>query len=261
VSEVSKPTDPAAELSIDLKDPGVAAILAWLIPGLGHWYQGRRAKAVLYFVAIMGLFGWGVYLGGSGESFPADGRNVTIGYGRAVYFAWRADDRRFYYLAQVFVGLPALPALYQAHRMDEGNHRMDEANQMYEEAKRLEREASMEIEPKRSTKINEAKRLKEAVKAMGVRWGGFMAPPLPEIVARQYPNSPNADQPTADELNKHLHRYFDLATFYTTVAGLLNVLAIYDAWAGPVVVKPAKKDDDEEEDDGKGKDTSGKKED
>ncbi len=213
MSEVSKPTDPADELSIDLKDPGVAAILAWLIPGLGHWYQGRRAKAVLYFVAIMGLFGWGIYLGGSGESFPEDGRNVTIGYGRAVYFAWRPDDRRFYYLAQVFVGLPALPALYQAHRMEQGQK---------------------------------------------VLWGGFMAPP---IAGRPNPNGPNADQPTADELNKHLNRYFDLATFYATVAGLLNVLAIYDAWAGPVVVKPAKKDDEDDNEKDNKKDEADKKED
>ena len=44
--------------AIDLKDPALAALLAWLIPGLGHWYQGRRAKAVLFFVCIMGLFAY-----------------------------------------------------------------------------------------------------------------------------------------------------------------------------------------------------------
>ena len=106
-----------------------------------------------------------------------------------------------YYVAQVFVGLPALPALYQAHRMEQG---------------------------------------------LPVRWGGLMAPPLPEIGGRPNPNGKNANQPTADELNKRLNRYFDLATFYATVAGLLNVLAIYDAWAGPVIVKPAKKEDEDD---------------
>ena len=78
---------------------------------------------------------------------------------------------------------------------------------------------------------------------------------------RPNPNGPNADQPTADELNKHLNRYFDLATFYATVAGLLNVLAIYDAWAGPVVVKPAKKDDEEDNEKDNKKDEADKKED
>ena len=201
MAEVSKPTDPAVDPPLDLKDPAVAAILAWLIPGLGHWYQGRRAKSVLYFVAIMGLFGWGVYLGGSGRPLKDDGRNVTIGYGRAVYFSWW-PEHRWPYFCQVFAGLPALPALYQAHRMDQGQR---------------------------------------------VLFGGFMAPPLPERVARANPNGPNADQPTSHELNKLLNRYFDLATFYTMVAGLLNVLAIYDAWGGPVVVQPSKKDKDPDE--------------
>ena len=52
-------------------------------------------------------------------------------------------------------------------------------------------------------------------------------------------DDPNFDQPTAHDLHKLLHRYFELAGFFTMVAGLLNVLAIYDAWAGPVVVHAA----------------------
>ena len=92
----------------------MAALLAWLIPGLGHWYQGRRAKAVLYFVCIMGLFSYGLYLGGSSETcIQSQG---TIGYGRAVYFSWRQGDRRWPYLCQIGMGLPALPALIQANR-------------------------------------------------------------------------------------------------------------------------------------------------
>ncbi len=105
-----------AEETIDLKEPGLAAFLAWLVPGLGHWYQGRTAKAVLYFVCIMGLFGYGVYLGSSNEKCR-DG-NGTIGYGRAVYFSWRDSDWRLSYLGQVGVGLPSLPALIQASRMN-----------------------------------------------------------------------------------------------------------------------------------------------
>ena len=102
--------------AIDLKDPALAAILAWLVPGLGHWYQGRRAKAVLFFVCIMGLFGYGLWLGGSDQPC-IDGRG-KIGYGRAVYFSWQKDDRRLPYLCQIFVGLPALPALVQASWMN-----------------------------------------------------------------------------------------------------------------------------------------------
>lgn len=182
---------PAAE-TIDLKDPALAAFLAWLVPGLGHWYQGRRAKAALYFVCIMGLFIYGLYLGG----------NQAFGYGRAVYFSWRPGDQRLAYLCQVGVGLPALPALVQASRMS-----------------------------------NQRK----------VWWGGFMAPPHPDQWAGPSEKDPNADQPTAGELHKQLARYFELASFFTMVAGLLNVLVIYDAWAGPVAAHPASKKEEKKE--------------
>ena len=40
--------------AIQLKDPLVAGVLAWLIPGLGHFYQGRNAKGALFAICIMG---------------------------------------------------------------------------------------------------------------------------------------------------------------------------------------------------------------
>ena len=95
---------------INLKDPLLAAFLAWLLPGLGHAYQGRYAKAILFFVFIMGTFVFGVYLGSSNE----------VGVGRVVYASWREEDRRFAYLGQIGVGLPALPALLQANRAHNG---------------------------------------------------------------------------------------------------------------------------------------------
>ena len=185
--------------SIDLKDPALAAFLAWLVPGLGHWYQGRKAKAVLYFVCIVGLFAYGAYLSSSNEKC-IDG-NGAIGYARAVYFSWRNGDHRLTYLCQIGVGLPALPALVQANRM--GNHRK-------------------------------------------VWWGGFMAPPLLDP-SRSNREDPNIDQPTPGELHRQLHRYFELAGFFTMVAGLLNVLAIYDAWAGPVPIQLVAKKEEKEE--------------
>jgi hypothetical protein len=177
--------------TIDLKDPILAALLAWLVPGLGHWYQGRNAKAVLFFVCIMGIFCFGLYLGGSTDKcLDSVG---TIGYGRAVYFSWNNEERRLPYLCQVCVGLPALPALFQANRM--GNHRE-------------------------------------------VLWNGFMAPPRSPGLPR---DDVNCNQPTAHDLHRVLNRRLELATFFTMVAGLLNVLAIYDAFAGPVTAQPVAK--------------------
>jgi hypothetical protein len=163
---------------IDLRDPALAAFLAWLIPGLGHFYQGRLAKAVLYCVTILGTFIYGIYLGGSSE----------LGWGRSVYFAWQPEDRRLHYLCQFWAGLPALPALVQAIRVHDGKDPVVD---------------------------------------------GFMAPPSMTI------DKPG--RPTLDRLNKDLNRYFELGSLYTMVAGLLNLLVIYDAWGGPVFAEPPKK--------------------
>lgn len=87
---------------IRLRDPGLAAFLAWLIPGLGHLYQRRTAKGLLFMITILGTFFYGLFLG----------------EGHVVYASWRPEDRRLHYLAQVGVGLPALPALVQARRAE-----------------------------------------------------------------------------------------------------------------------------------------------
>lgn len=191
------PTEPADE-TIDLKNPGLAAFLAWLVPGLGHLYQGRRAKAVLYFVSIMGLFACGIYLSSSNEK--CQGTNGTIGYGRVVYFSTSLREARLVNEpCQLGIGAPSLVALLQWQRMR--THRR-------------------------------------------VFWNGLMAPPWPSDAAREAAatfapadhNDPNIDQPSVGELHRQLHRYFELAGFFAMVAGLLNVLAIYDAWAGLVAM-------------------------
>lgn len=168
---------------IPLRDPFLAAALAWLIPGAGHWYQGRRSKAWLFFVCILGTFFYGLYLG----------------EGRVVYASMRAEDRHFPYLCQVAVGVPALPALVQAYRVNHG---------------------------------------KEPIPFPV--WDRFMVPPG---------LGKHGDGPSElDDLQKRLNRFFELGTVYTMVAGLLNVLAIYDAWGGPAESdQPAKKEEDEEE--------------
>ncbi len=81
-------------LKIQLRRPEFAAFLAWLIPGAGHYYQGRYGKAAMYCVSILSLFVIGMVLGG----------------GKVVYWSWEPEDRRYHYLCQVGVGLPALPA-------------------------------------------------------------------------------------------------------------------------------------------------------
>lgn len=80
---------------LPLRNPGLAALLAWLVPGLGHAYQGRYAKAALFAVCILGLFVWG----------------QIMAHGHAVYYRWDHEEWRAQLLAQVGVGTLALPAL------------------------------------------------------------------------------------------------------------------------------------------------------
>jgi hypothetical protein len=160
---------------LPLKEPLLSAFLAWLIPGAGHFYQGRTAKGLLFMTCILGTFFYGLFLGG----------------GRVVYASWRPEDMRLAYLCQIGVGLPALPALVQTYRVSHGK------------------------------------------------------PPLFDIMAP--PSLEGADRGT-DELarwHKELHRYFELGTAYTMIAGLLNILAVYDAWGGPLrLASEPKKDRD-----------------
>lgn len=176
--------------SIQLKDPLIAGVLGWLIPGLGHFYQGRNAKGALFTICILGTFIYGLYLGGGKEE----------GWGRAVYFSFRTNDWRLPWLCQIGVGFPTVPmTLLQAE-------------------------------------------LKEPI------LNGFMAPPpLPDSDSLR--NGPPGEPPPPDRMNlawinRLLPRYYELGTVYTMIAGLLNILAVYDACCGPVPAESAKKEDE-----------------
>jgi hypothetical protein len=181
--------------NVELKDPALAAFLAWLVPGLGHLYQGRKAKAALFCVCILGTFIYGLYLGSS----------ESLGAGRVVYFRWHKEEKRLPYLCQVGAGVVALPALVQARRVKNG---------------------------------------------LAPRWNGFMAPPA--LHGQPTTDDPSGHfdehgQPTLDHTHHELHHYFELGTVFTMIAGLLNVLVVYDAWGGPVFGETAKKEDEEQQ--------------
>lgn len=65
-------------------------VAAWALPGLGHWMQGRRLRALIVFVLLVGLFGLGTWF--------AAGTNLS-------------RERHFYYWSgQFLLGLPAILA-------------------------------------------------------------------------------------------------------------------------------------------------------
>jgi len=228
-SRATSKTSPET-ISIDLRDPWLAAFLAWLVPGLGHMYQRRWGKGGLFMTCIMGTFFYGLWLGG----------------GRVVYASFREGDVRYAYLCQVGVGLPALPAVVQAMRVGGPN-------------------------PKAPL------------------FGGVMAPPMlrGQIVPRDWAESQQAASPgdpqfshfipysrdELDPLNRQYVRfvpqdgtdqlgmwhykygsYFDLGTVFTMIAGLLNILAIWDAFDGPALPAAAAGEDESTAEEEKTKD-------
>lgn len=161
--------EPDSKVEVDLKDPSLAAILAWLWPGLGHIYQGRTAKGVLFMTCILGTFFFGLWMGDS----------------KVVYASMPFSDR-LPYVCQLGAGVVSLPAAVQLYRVRSGKDPL---------------------------------------------WNGFMAP---------------LSEQEAKDVHKNLHRYFELGTVYTMIAGLLNILVVYDAFGGPVQLIPEKEEKDPE---------------
>jgi hypothetical protein len=190
------PDDGAA---IDLKQPLLAMLLAWLLPGAGHLYQGRRFKGVLFLVVILSVYFTGFVLGG----------------GRVVYWSWKPGEQRWAMACQAGIGIAVLPAAAQSMLLNGSG--------------------------------------KAAVA------GGFMAPPvgLNQPVDEGYARDMIARTPSLteddfrrpprqrmweflrDELSIWHHdlgRWFEIGTLYTMIAGMLNMLVIYDAGFGPLGV-------------------------
>ncbi|MBS0261757.1 MAG: hypothetical protein JSS02_07355 [Planctomycetes bacterium] len=266
---------------VDLKDPMFAAILAWLVPGLGHLYQRRFFKAALYSVCILGTFFTG----------------LKVGHGQVVYFQWKqADNRTWAYLAQFWAGLPALPALAQSQLRNKAAFDVnyvpsaiqgvpydgrlfdvdgselgtltgqatlepvssaDKEDQFWEatvSGKLKTEQGEREIVCKVSQAADRSAKLDPEVAPWPVRkmigrfkeeggqqlsgrieggiprslWNRYCAP------LEDHPHPPGAGSMSQlDTAHSELGGRFELGVVYTVIAGLLNVLAIYDALEGP----------------------------
>jgi len=174
-----------APLEIELKEPWLAALLAWMLPGMGHMYQGRTGKGLLFFICVMGTFLFGLW----------------IGEGKVVYASSPGDEPwRWQYYCQLGVGVPALPALVQRERREDGKPPL---------------------------------------------WNSFMAPPSrePEPLVDDSGN-PTMQPNELAAWTVKMHPFYELGTVFTVIAGLLNILVICDAYAGPLVLIPRKKEAD-----------------
>lgn len=209
-------TSPDDGSAIDLRNPALAAALSWLLPGLGQCYQGRTFKGGLFMTSIVGALLTGLWIGG----------------GNVVYASWRPGEKRWAFLCQAAIGAAAVPALVQSSLLG-GPGRQPLA-------------ASPWFAPPliRGQPVSEAyaRRLADADPA--IEADDFRRQPNGTV---RYEPSQSGGQLSLWHLR--LGRFFDIGTLYTMLAGLLNLLVIYDAWAGPMRTPTAADESDDKKGD------------
>jgi hypothetical protein len=176
-----------------------AAFLSYLIPGLGQIYQGRVAKGVLFFVCVYALFFYGMYLGSGtvNVTHPTTRQITTYRVVGNVYLPDTFDHPN----SNPF-GLPrTLANIY---------NRPQFAGQFW-----------------------------VGVAAWPAVWQYLNYEPPPPPPAADTGPFPfyNFERTPSDEalnaLNVAGDKLLDLGWVYTVIAGVLNIMVIYDALAGP----------------------------
>lgn len=178
---------------IDLGRPAIAALLSWLVPGLGQILQGRTLKGGLFMGSLMATLVIGLWLGA----------------GRVVYASWRPGDVRLAFLGQAGIGAAAVPALLQALALGGPARQPLGAIPWF----------APPLRPGQLVSPAYAARLTRGEPGIEFAGGGAQA------------------RCAVDELSlwhARLGRTFDCGTLYTVIAGMLNLLVVFDAWAGPL---------------------------
>ena len=202
--------DDEEPIVVDLRDPKIAALLAWLFPGAGHFYQRRFAKGFLFMICVLITY----FIG------------LGLGHGRVVYASFKKEDFRWQYCCQLGVGALAMPAIVQAMKVKNDAPPFFVLCERFPADYAIESKATMRITEQSNPEKYDGPTLKD----------GFMAPPPGPI----FKNARRVDSLARWHFDyKH---YFDLGTVYTIVAGLLNLLAIYDAYCGPAILTPAQRE-------------------
>lgn len=201
--EILYPQDEGEPVVVNLRDPYWAAFLAWLWPGAGHLYQKRYAKGMLFMICVLSTFFYG----------------LGLGHGRVVYASSKPGDFRWQYGFQFGAGVVALPALVQSFKTGKGGDPYFVLCERYPEDYKIPALRFHRI-PEDNPNNYQGPTLKD----------GFMAPPAGPVRLN--------DPDTLGRWHFDYKHFFELGTLYTVVAGLLNMLAIYDAFCGPAILTP-----------------------
>lgn len=183
-----------------------AAFLSYLVPGVGQIYQGRIGKGLLFFFCLYGLFFYGMWLG-HGEARAGD-------QGKA-----EAEPRR------------QEAAAVSRYRISSNVYLPDTAEK---------------TNPLGLPRL--LANLYNRPQFAGQFWMGVAA--WPAIWQYQHPGGGflhgiigdfEATPPewAINEVQRHSNKLWDLGWVCTVIAGVLNILVMYDAYAGPLfVVRP-----------------------
>ncbi|WP_339612695.1 DUF6677 family protein [uncultured Rubinisphaera sp.] len=260
--------------TIDLKTPWLAALLSWLIPGAGQFYQRRYVKAFIFSFCILGSFFYGVALG--------EGRPVY-----SAYYEQREDQifrkRNYGYLSQVLLGISTMPALIQSKRFE-----ASQSDSSLDGTLNSHFEGTITGEPGQSSTVSGTIQLQKQPGMLGPEIRGTLSGSIAETgepfavelaefepgqdrltlgpqvsanpqrkVFMRVENVTNgnlapgsrllgyAERPFLDwyqvplqdeelrDLNARLGKRWELAMVFTWIAGLLNILCIWDAFEGP----------------------------
>lgn len=280
---------------INFRNRELAAVLAFLIPGAGHFYQGRRLKAGIYFTCILTLFFAGMVLGDwqpvySQVAYATGNDTLQMQVGERDY----GTDYSIGYAAQLFTGLPAVPSLIQQARFagDAGvlTTLTSELDSDFagvvggsDGSTILPATGRLRLSPGRfcsgrfegeardgtpiSFEITGPVELKLGREVFGSPRREIMlfgitdavvddmdAMYLRGTVSRSFINWYQAPRDNAelDRLHGKLSQNFDIACVFTWIAGLLNLMAIWDAYDGPAYgygdEEPDEEDDEEDKD-------------
>jgi TM2 domain-containing membrane protein YozV len=203
-----------------------AGVLSYLVPGLGQMVQGRVGKGLLFFVCIYTLFFYGLYLGT--DALTIEGRTYRITGN--VYLPdmavppqnpndreWPAVLQNLYnrpqFAGQFWVGIAAWPAIlqYRAYDRRQAEQVESELDDLYRKLGPL-KENDPEKAQTKQAEIDEKEKTQRH-------------PLLGDLMREPGAKAMNVVQNAGD-------KRLELAWVYTVIAGVLNIMVIYDAVAG-----------------------------
>ncbi|HEY2784993.1 MAG TPA: DUF6677 family protein [Fimbriiglobus sp.] len=176
----------------------LAAFLSFLLPGLGQVMQGRIAKGVLFFVCLNALFFYGMMMG--------RWKNV-----------WLPDVSK---LPPVEFAIRGTRIVVPDGPLKSISYRPQFLGQMFIGV------AAWPAMLQYATF--------DRNKAEGPLFGTYQRTPPQDVEEAREQGAENVA--TLNDLQRDGDKRWDLGWVFTVIAGVLNLLVIYDAFAGPVIL-------------------------